>query len=113
MANENKFRRLQCEQACRKMIEEAGGGGGGIPLYELSEDHKTALDSGELTIENVPFPCILIYMGTYDAWFLNNVDGSFQLMNDGLSGNYSYDLYSVVIDKDNSRTLAQLTLTKN
>ena len=48
MANESKFRRLQCEQACKKLIEELGGGGGTTIITLTEEETRNLFDEGDL-----------------------------------------------------------------
>lgn len=104
MANENKFRRLQCEQACRKMIEEAGGGGSSIDIYVVAQNESFE-QSG------VSFPCVICFKESdsiYQATVLTETSGQ---ISDTQTGNiFDYDFSNFVYDSQAKTLKADITI---
>lgn len=104
MANENKFRRLQCEQACKKLIEEAGSGGSSIDIYVVAQD-------GNFEKSGVSFPCIICFEAEdkiYQATVLTETSGQ---ISDKQTGNtFDYEFSNLVYDSQAKTLKADITI---
>ena len=113
MANDDKFRRLQCEQACKKMIEEAGGGGGYTLVTLTDSQISQAMDNFEpVDLTGLEFKGnpILVNCGDSYGYFGFELGNSQAIYNPNMQ-NVSLNVMSLY--EEDGKLIVNLTFSNN